>query len=644
MSRLLLFLFSLLAGTSFGQGVRNDLHSGSCSRHPNGELQNSLMAVSKPHAKRQQQIDIKFYHLDLQIEVSNDSVIGNTLVKALALHNQLDTVSLELHPNLQVDSVLTAIGNGAFHLSGLSRNGGELNIILAQAADSGQLINTRIYYKGIPPVSGSFPTSGYFAGNGHKFSATPPYNAFTWFPCKQDLTDKADSSWFFISTSSGLKALSNGLLHQVVPLPNQKQRWEWKSSYPIAYYLIAFAVGNFNEETFYWKPDGRTDSMQISYYNYTNSHTPQILQVFSNLFGLYPFYREKLAMVSVQLGGGIENQTLIGMGPGAPESHEIMHQWFGDHVTNASWKHIMLNEGFAEWGISVWEEFQSGNSNPAARINRCNAYETSALTNGGSLYGALMDTATVTGVFLSKNLYYDKGAMIINTLRFEVNNDSLFFAGIRTYLNRFGGKSATAEDFRSVMEEITGMNLEEFFEHWYYGKGYPKFHVRWNHIQDTLYLQVNEQTNGAGNPLIKTSLEIQIQRSPQDTLIRVFIDANTKNFRIPLSGVASGLVIDPRQWVLNGNGSITRDPNLSVQTLTTPPEWILAPNPSTGSICLVGNHPKIKQVQIRDLSGKCVFDKAIRLNETILLPELKAGVYLVQTEDGRLERLVICPE
>jgi aminopeptidase N len=642
--RFLLPALLLISLSGFSQTFEKN-QAAACSRTRIYEKSPVVQSVTKPHARRQRQFDVKFYHLDLNIENSTNAISGNVMIRCGAITNDLDTIALELHANLNIDSVTASLDGNQFLPASVNRNGKELNVILPFSANSGQQVQTRIFYRGTPPVSGSFPTSGFFSGNGHKFSATPPYNAYTWFPCKQDLTDKADSSWFFITTSQNLKAVSNGRLEQIVTLPDNKRRWEWKSSYPIAYYLIAFVVGNYTENSFYWKPSGRSDSMLVSYYNYGNSQTPQILQVFSDLFGLYPFYKEKLAMAGISLGGGIENQTIIGMGQGAPESHEIMHQWFGDHVTAASWKDIMLSEGFAEWGISIWDEFKTGTSNPAARISRCNVYETNALTNGGSVYGQNMDTSTVIGVFLSKNLYYDKAAMIINTLRFEINNDELFFQGLRNYLSQYGGKSASAKELKQVMEQTTGMDLEDFFNHWYYGQGYPRFNIRWNNKLDSLYLQISEVTNAASNPLIKTSLELKLERTTGDTTIRLFIDKNIASFKIPVSGTVTGIVVDPNQWILNGKGTITPDEALSLGHINQMPQWVAVPNPAKDQLTLVSNMKSGKSLYllIMDLSGRIVCSKQVKINESFDLPELKPGIYLLSTGDGRMERLLLTP-
>ncbi|MDB5281537.1 MAG: hypothetical protein JWO06_612, partial [Bacteroidota bacterium] len=434
---------------------------------------NAAAVPSAAHIARENEYDVNFYFLDLDIEKSSNAISGNVMIRGYSMVSNLDTFAVELDNTLTIDSAVADLNGAAFQTAIVARNGTEINVVLPFTANVGQFVEVRIYYHGSPTLSNGFPVSGFFTGTNHKFSASPPYNSYTWFPCKQVLTDKADSSWFFITTDTSSRGISNGLLTGVTPVSATKNRWEWKSHHAIDFYLIAFAAGKFTEKTAWFHPTGRTDSMELKYYNYTpvGNLIPNILQVYTDLFGPYPFYNEKLGIAAVNLGGGIENQTIVMFGAGGVEAHEISHQWFGDNVTCGSWKDVMLNEGFARWCESVYPEFSGGGS--AARINVCNQYETSVLSNPSASGYAPADTQSVLGVFGNAAVYYDKNAMTINSLRFEVNNDSLFFLGLRNYQAQFHASTAYGSDLKTVMENTTGLNLTDFFNQWYYGFGFP---------------------------------------------------------------------------------------------------------------------------------------------------------------------------
>ena len=206
-------------------------HIGQTSRH-------RQMVASSAHARRMRKYDVRFHHLDIALERTSTAISGNVLTNAVVL-SPLDTFSFELHQNLLIDSVRL---NGL--LLPVQRSLGEGNVKLPAAAAAGSSLSVRIYYHGTPPAGSGFMGAGMSNGfsqtwgNQVTWSLSQPFSAYEWWPCKQDLTDKADSVHVFVTTSNANKVGSNGLLTAEVNLPNSKKRYEWKSRYPIAYYLF----------------------------------------------------------------------------------------------------------------------------------------------------------------------------------------------------------------------------------------------------------------------------------------------------------------------------------------------------------------------------------------------------------------------
>ncbi len=605
---------------------------------------------SLPHILREKEYDVNFYYLDLNIEAATPDISGNVLVRAKSLVNQLDTFALELSDGFTVDSVKASIDNGIFQSAAVIQMGMELNVLLPFTASVNQFISVRVYYRG--PLTSPATTTG----SNHRFSMTCPYYAHTVFPCKQDLTDKADSSWFFITTDANSKGLSNGTLTNVVDVTGNKKRWEWKSKYPIDFYLISFVVGEFSEYTEYFHPEERSDSMLLKYYgyDYPKGYIPGILNVFSKLFGLYPFYNEKLGIANVNLGGGMENQTMISLGAQYKvEAHEIAHQWWGDNVTCGSWKDVFCNEGFATWSESVYAEFTSATPN-AARIAKCNNFEAGVFNAfllgsdpNGSVYIHGTDTVSFNSVFDGAMHYY-KGAMIINSLRFEVNNDSLFFLGLRNYQNQFRGKTASGKDFQQVMEATTGKDFTDFFNQWYYGYGYPTFGLKWNQKDDRLMLRVTETTSSAKTPLFKTSLEIKVKRAEGDTTIKLFISDNTSDFNIPCSGSVTGFTFDPNQWIINKSGAVTKDTSLVISASVTDIQLsgftvLVYPNPAKHQIRIVTDFIPEKEMDLILFNelGQQVFSGVTTSGHPVNLPDLTRGVYLLKINQKGFYKLLI---
>lgn len=595
----------------------------------------AVAGVSTPaHIARMNKYDVTFYWLDLNVQKASNAISGNALTRAKCVVNELDTFSLELVSNLTVDSIKVSIEGGEFVTTPFVRTGPELNVLLATDLLINQQIETRVYYRGSPTISNLANNSGFFSGNLGKFSACPPYNSNTWWPCKQNLNDLADSSWFYITTAAADRGVANGLLHQVVDLGENK-RWEWKSKYPINFYLIAFVVTSFEEITDYWHPIGRTDSLQLNYYGYTPAEAHDILQVYSDKFGLYPFYEEKLGFARVNLNGGIENQTLIASNGGVDE-HEIAHQWFGNYAGCSSWKDVMLSEGLATWAESVYDEFMA--ANPVAGNTARMSHFTDNL-NTSSVHGATLDTTNILTVFGNPNLYYKKGSMVINSLRFHINNDELFFEGIRNYLVEYGRGTASANDLRTAMENTTGLELEDFFEQWYYKGGAPSFNIDYNFDGEQINLQVIQTTNLATNPLYKTPLELKIQRVEGDTLVRIFIDANLTNHTLDCPGTITGIVVDPNQWITNGPSTITQVSEVEKT------RYSVFPNPAREYVLISSPQQDVVAVTIYDLVGKvCFSNDYTRLNQYFCLNDLPKGTYVLEIKDRHstaLKKLMI---
>jgi aminopeptidase N len=601
---------------------------------------------SNAHMAIENEYDVNFYWLDLKIEDTSTSISGNVLIRGYAL-TVLDTFGVELDTLLTIDSAVADLGGGAFQAASVLRSGIEVNIFLPFSVPTGQYTEVRIYYHGKPKASSGFPTSGFFTGPNQKFSASPPYNSYTWWPCKQVLTDKADSSWFYITTDTSSRGISNGVLNHVTSISPTLNRWEWRSHHPIAFYLVSFVAGKYPETTQYFHPRGRTDSMQIQYYNYTpptDTLIPSILQVYTNLFGPYPFYDEKFGIAKTTLSGGMENQTIVSLGIGGVEAHETSHQWFGDNVTCGSWQDIMINEGFARWCESVYPEFSGGGD--SARISVCNDYETSVLSfPQGSGYSPA-DTQTVIGVFGNEYLYYDKNAMMLNSLRFTINNDSIFFLGLRNYQAIYHGSNAYGNNLRDVMENTTGIDLTDFFNQLYYGFGFPTYNITWHQVANELMLQITQTTSSTNTPLFTTPLQLKVLTATGDTTVRLNIGSNITTFNIPISGSADSFVVDPNQWIANGQGTVQMDTSLfvsGIHEIRAASNYKVYPNPASTYLDITSgtsSHGAVDMILYNDL-GQKVYNIKTLPNGRISLPALSDGLYTLQIDHTETFKVIV---
>jgi aminopeptidase N len=576
--------------------------------------------------------DVRYVHLDLELERSSNAVAGTVSTTAMALQ-PLNQYIVELHSNLSISNV-SINGQGVPY----QRNGNVVTATLPNSVPQGQTFMASITYAGTPPNGGFFNGlsngSSPSWGNQVTWSLSQPYSARDWWPVKQSLTDKIDSCRIWISTSNQNKAGSNGLLESITPLSNNRHRYEWVHRHPIDYYLLSVSVSTYVEYAITAYPVN-SPPVYILNYIYDNpgtlpnfqadiDETVDMMEEFSELFGPYPFADEKYGHCMAPFSGGMEHQTMTTQGFFNRDltAHELGHQWFGDHVTCSYWREIWLNEGFASYSEYLFrEQIQNGNA-----LGWMNATHTNVMSSpDGSVN--VPDTTDVSRMF-SGRLTYDKGAAILHTMRSIINNDSLFFSGLRLYLQTYGGSTASVPQFKALMENHSGLNFSDFFQEWYYGEGFPTFSIEYLHLNDTLWLSVSQTTSVPTSvPFFHVPLELRVQRPSGDTVVRMNLTQPTSTAIVPCTGSLTGLVIDPNQWLINQDGSITMNGSLSMT------EWKNAfqpyPNPTTDRLWLTGLEENLPYT-ILDASGRARQKGLWNTAQGITTKTLSSGVYFLQ--------------
>ncbi len=575
--------------------------------------------------------DVHYYKLDLHLRNDNVSVKGNCTMGASVL-NDLNDITLQLHANMVIDSVQL---NGV--LTTYTRTDDVVKVQTNGLLSVGDHFSVCIYYQGNATLNGSSAIGNGYSNdftNRVSWSLSEPNAAHEWWPCKQVLTDKADSSDVWITTDSINKVGSNGTLRNISLLPDGKVRYEWKSSHPIAYYLISVAVCPYMEYNTYAHPAG-VDSILIQNYLYKDAPssvlqavqlTGPMIEIFSDKFGIYPFADEKYGHCQSEMGGGMEHQTMSTMGFFDFDiiAHELGHQWFGDYVTNESWSDIWLHEGFATYCELVAQEAFLPVSNQKAWVTQ-NMYM--AMNTSNTVY--VEDSLDVSRVFDPYSTYA-KGGILLRMLRYEFNNDSLFFLGIRNYLNAYQYAGVRASDFITTMEETSGKNLDVFFDQWYYSPGYPVISARWNQSPQKLWLQLN-QTPAFGTTVFQTNIDLSIGYVGGDTTIRVWLDSATKmyEFDLPQKEIIY-IKVDRENYIMNDLLSVTKDLTMSTPSASTSAfdQVVLFPNPASDRL-LIKNADGCS-AEILDMTGKRLYLQQLSGEDTIDISGLDCGVYLIR--------------
>jgi aminopeptidase N len=582
--------------------------------------------------------DVNYYKLNLNMTNTSTTLSGYGEMQATAIAS-IDTVLYELFSSLTISSVSLNGANVPFTRSGSA-------VKIAANVSPGTSFIIRTNYSGTPPTAQTNPLGGSGMsnatspswGNEVVWSLSEPFCAYEWWPCKQSLTDKADSCDVFITVPNSCKAGSNGVLTQVVNLGNGSSRYEWKHRHPIDYYLISVAVAEYVEYNVYANPVGAPSPILIQNYIYNNpqtlpnfqadiDETVDFMELFYDLYGPYPFEDEKYGHCMAPFSGGMEHQTMTTQGFFNPTltAHELGHQWWGDYVTCASWCDIWVNEGFASYSEQIMLE----NLYPGQEVQNMQSVHNNVMSQpGGSVW--VLDSLNEARIF-SGRLTYDKGAAIVHTMRYMLNDDQLFYATLKNFLSSKAFGTAFGVDVRDAFAQASGINFTPFFDQWYFGEGFPTYSVQWKQLGNDALVQISHTASAPNvTPTFTNPIDLKFVRPGNtDTTIRFDITSNSNLFQINGIGTLSNSIsIDPQNWVVNQNGTITMNQLLGLESPNGSEGMELYPNPSNEEI-YINNIPNDCRYSIFDMYGKVQLMDKVSGGNSIKTSSLPSGTYLL---------------
>ena len=593
-------------------------------------------------------IDITYYKLNLGLTYSPKNIKGEVTINAKSKTSNLLQVIIDLQNALTTDSVKMGDKRVIF-----SHQDNQIKIQLDKNYVENQTLSFVIYYHGTPTDTGL----GSFVFGTHNnskdlaiWSLSEPFGASDWFPCKNAVDDKADSSDVWITADKYFVSVSNGILEKILDNQDGTRTYQWKNRYPIAQYLISIACSNYELYKGSFNYDGKNE-MPITHYIYPESlttiaktaldKTGFMLDLFSKKYGLYPFIKEKYGHAQFGWGGGMEHQTCTSLSSFGETliAHELTHQWFGDKVTCKNWENIWLNEGFASYGECIYTEAISGK---LGYDNYISGFMTSAKTAKGTIY--VQNVNNINEIFSSARTYR-KGAVVIHSLRGIVGDDK-FFKILQNYIaskNAYG--NATIEDFQVVAEQVYGQSLDYFFKEWLYGENYPKYKSQWSATPQSngtfkVNITLSQSTNT--NPIFFTMpIQIKMNQGLGDTTITVFNNQAIQSFEFVVKQNPTILTIDPNNLILkelDNLNLLANEPQITdLYTLN------IYPNPSSEDINVSYQLAKSSEVKLSiiDFSGKEIYagqaEKQTPGNhsQNIKISQFSAGTYIVNLKvDG----------
>ena len=600
-----------------------------------------MKSMGKLYYPGDQNIDVTYYKLNLNISYSPQQISGAVTIDAKSIQDNLTQVFYDLQNALTVDSVVTPSGRLTF-----THSGNKINLTLDRAYNVGELFEVVVYYHGVPGSSG-FGSFEFSSHSGHPiiWTLSEPYGASDWFPGKDSPADKVDSCDVIVTADAQFYTVSNGTLISEVDNGDGTKTFHWKEHHPIAQYLISLAMTNYAEYD-NWYVVGQ-DSMIVRHFNYPENlnstrearlnKTVGMLEYYHDIYGLYPYFDEKYGHAEFGWSGGMEHQTCTSIGAYGETiiAHELAHQWFGDKVTCATWQDIWLNEGFATYTEALWVGHVYGEG---AYNDRIESYMSTAKYAYGPIY--VQDISNVNSIF-NYARSYAKGAVVIYMLR-GIVGDSTFFNILQSYLNdpRYAYNSATTDQFAAVASAVSGKDLTYFFNEWIYGENYPKYRVDLKKVslgngnyQAVVTLTQNSNTSPR---FFTMPVQLKINTIAGDTLVTVFNDSISQSFTIDLDSYPVSVEMDPNNLILKDILGTT-----DVEDETLPTEFSLSQNypnpfnPTTTINYVIARNEVTKQSH--ELSVQLtVYDILGRKVATLVNKQQAPGNYSVQFDASEL--------
>ncbi|MBS4015447.1 MAG: T9SS type A sorting domain-containing protein [Candidatus Latescibacteria bacterium] len=622
----------------------------------NPEQYNRVADFSR--AESSHSYDVRHYQLNLTIPMTSSAYSGLARIKIVPRVANFDTFNLDF-ASLVCDSVKRA-GNNLVFLA----NNNRLKITLDRAFSIGETCLVEIFYRRNSGLSNLgvyyYPRGTYPA---IMYTTTEPYDSRYWFPCFDENWDKAEQGCeIYVTVPDSFTVCSNGLLDSVIA-NNGWKTFYWSHQYPIITCLMTFTASIYSTWSHWYRPSA-TDSMEIKYYVWrvdsSRSHTAfqnvlDMMQFFAddNMYGFYPFEKYGMNATYPFVWGGMENQTITMIhrnwlnGNDNGIAHELAHQWWGNMVSCFTWKEIWLNEGFATYSDALYLRHQLGHTQFINTMNsRASYYFQEDLTYRVALYDMPINNLFTWGHT------YCKASWVQHMLRYitgdTTNTNGIFFQAMRVYGDSFKYVNASTQDYRRIMEQMTGLNLEWFFNEWIYQAGYPKYYYNWSVEPTTIPEQYRvivriNQNNGSNAPAVfHMPLQIKFTASGYDTTVLIPIATSPQTDTFFTSFSPSAMTIDPNNWVLKRT-------YLGIEEVAGAnagkPLYKIYPNPFRGQVKLDYNLSlgQSMEILIYNRAGQMVrnYNLTPKYNNYLIWDgkdnqgrQVSAGVYFVKLKNG----------
>jgi len=459
--------------------------------------------------ERSHNYDVLNYLAEFSFDLEAKQLFGNVEVQLRALKNHFNECLLDAGENMSINSVKDLNGESLEY----KHRGDKLTISLSESYNYNDTLSLTISYLSVDPVddqnifqdsTDQYPTMIW----GPNF----PNRVRFWMPCYDFPNDKATHE-MIIHAPEGFKAVSNGELFSV---KNEKDTggsvWHWKQDLPHSTYLYVLAVAPYvvfsdslgDLPVNYWVFPRDSASALPAF-----SRTPEIISFFNELYNFeYPWAKCDQVMIP-PMGGASESTTatlysnglIINLDDKGLKdynfdriiAHETAHHWWGDLITLRTWSLTWLNESFGTYSDHIWTNRTRGADEGAIDLQaKKDAYMGEAHTKYMRPIVFNRYNMDSPGQNFDRHTY-QKGALMLHLLR-SILGDDLFFKTISYFLHKNAFQPVDTHDFIKAIKEVTGQNMEWFFDQFFYKPGHPVFELSksWDENSKVLTMEIRQ--------------------------------------------------------------------------------------------------------------------------------------------------------
>lgn len=433
----------------------------------------------------------------------------------------------------------------------------------------GELLELEVHYKVNKPTRGAHfvvPDDDEPTQPKMVWTQSEPEYARYWYPCIDSPADRLTSE-IIATVPAEFFVLSNGVLKGRFKNEDGTQTWHWSQRKSHVPYLLSVVAGEFETYEQKWDgipinsyvPKGRLQDAARSF-----EKTAGMMRYFCENIGYrYPWPKYAQICVDEYNWGGMEHTSATTLNLNTLHdrrahldvssdnlvAHELVHQWFGNLMTCKDWGELWLNESFATYFATLWEEHDKGWNDAAwTRHKEANSYKEEDKRYRRPIVSYRYNRP---GNMFDRHSY-PKGGRVLHMLRFELG-DELFWQAIRRYteVNQF--RTVETADFRRAIEDATGQGMNWFFDQWLYHGGHPEFDVAWQWDSEAKTVRLTvKQTQKVDDmtPLFRSSVEIEVATPSGKKIHRVNVSKAEESFQFASPQRPTRVCFDPNDWIL----------------------------------------------------------------------------------------------